>query len=218
MHNETMGTGATMIADIKMPDSRIVRDAEELARSASSPFLYNHVMRSYWFGALFAHAEGAQVDSEMMFLSAVLHDLGLTDHGRGPHRFEIEGASAARAFLVDRGVAGERAQSVWDNIALHTWDINLFRSDTSRLMELGIVHDVVGVQDAKLEPADVAEVVRRYPRLQFKRAFNGVLTTELDSKQPYPHFFHICSHIAQNRAPIAMPDVPTMLDNAPFEE
>ena len=207
-----------MIADIRIPDSSIVRQAEELARSVSADFLFNHVMRSYWFGELFAQAEEAKVDSELLFLSAVLHDLGLTDHANGPNRFEIEGATAARTFLVDKGVAGERAQGVWDNIALHTWDINLFRSDTSRLMELGIVHDVVGVADAKLDPADVAEVVRRYPRLAFKHAFNDMLTHELDSKQPYPHFFHICTHIEQNRAPISMPDVPTMLDNAPFDE
>ena len=207
-----------MIADIRVPDSAIARQADELARSASSDFLYNHVMRSYWFGALLAQAENAAVDSELLFLSAVLHDLGLTNHAAGPHRFEIEGAGAARTFLLAHGVPRERAQGVWDNIALHTWDINLFRDDTSRLMELGIIHDVVGVADARLDPADVAEVLRRHPRLQFKRAFNEALTRELDSKQPYPHFFHICSHIEQNRAPIPMPDVPAMLGNAPFDD
>ena len=70
-------------------------------------------------------------------------------------------------------------------------------------MELGIVHDVVGVADAKLDAADVAEVVRRYPRLAFKRAFNDMLTQELDSKQPYPHFFHICTHIGSTTGPLS---------------
>ncbi|WP_225413144.1 HD domain-containing protein [Stigmatella hybrida] len=207
-----------MIADIKVPNSSIVRQAEELARSVSSDFLFNHVMRCYWFSELFAQREGVKVDSELMFLSSVLHDLGLTGHAKGPHRFEIEGAGAARTFLVQKGVSRERAQSVWDNIALHTWDINLYRDDCSRLMELGVVYDVVGLQDAKLDPADVAEVVRRYPRLNFKRAFNDVLTKELDSKQPYPHFFHICTHIEQNRAPISIPDARTLLNGAPFTE
>ena len=81
-----------MIADIKVPDSSIARQAEELARSVSNDMLFNHVMRCYWFGELFAQQEGKKVDSELMFLSAVLHDLGLTDHAPGPHRFEIEGA------------------------------------------------------------------------------------------------------------------------------
>ena len=209
-----------MIADIRVPDSSIVRQAEELARSVSSDFLFNHVMRCYWFSELFAQAEGAKVDSELMFLSAVLHDLGFTDHARGSHRFKIEGAGAARTFLVENGVARERAQNVWDNIALHTWDINPFRNDTSRLMELGILYDVVGVADARLDPTDVAEVIRRYPRLNFKRALHDVLTKELDSKQPYKHFFHICTHIELNRSPIPIPipDVRTLLNYAPFDE
>ena len=207
-----------MIAHIKVVDSTIVRHAEDLARSVSSDFLFNHVMRCYWFGELFAQLEGTKCDRELMFLSSVLHDLGLTDHAQGRHRFEIEGAGAARAFLVEKGASLERAQSVWDNVALHTWDINLFRDDTSRLTELGILYDVVGVADANLDPADVTEVVRRYPRLNFKRAFNDVLVKELDSKQPYHHFFHVCSHIEQNRAPLSMPDAQTILNSAPFDE
>ena len=110
-------------------------------------------MRCYWFGELFARQEGKKVDSELMFLSAVLHDLGLTDHASGPHRFEIEGAGAARAFLVERGVSEDRAQRVWDNIALHTWDMNQFRGDTSRLMQRGLAYDVSGVQGAQLDRA-----------------------------------------------------------------
>ncbi len=36
-----------MIADIKVPDSAIARQAEELARSTSDDMLFNHVMRCY---------------------------------------------------------------------------------------------------------------------------------------------------------------------------
>jgi len=139
-----------------------------------------------------------------------LHDLGLTPRAPGPHRFEVEGASEARKFLVDNGVSANRAQKVWDNIALHTWDINLFRDDTNRPMELGVLCDVLGVPDAGLDADDVVKVVRRYPRLKFKTAFNDTLNRELDAKQPYPHVFHICSTIAHNRAPLRMPDASTV--------
>jgi hypothetical protein len=121
-------------------------------------------------------------------------------------------------FLVDNGVSADRAQKVWDNIALHTWDINLFRDETSRMMELGVLYDVLGVPDASLDADDVVKVVRRYPRLKFKTAFNDTLNRELDAKQPYPHVFHICSTIAHNRAPLRMPDAPTVLNMAPFDE
>jgi hypothetical protein len=207
-----------MIADIKVPDTSIARQAEELVRSVSNHMLFNHVMRCYWFGELFAQQEGRKVDSELMFLSAVLHDLGFTSRAVGPHRFEIEGAGAARTFLMERGVSEDRAQKVWDNIALHTWDMNQFRGDTSRLTQRGLAYDVSGVQGAQLDPADVAEVVRRYPRLNFKRAFNEMLNHELDRKEPYPHWFHICSRVAHNRSPLTIADAPVILDSAPFDE
>ncbi len=207
-----------MFSDIKVPDSSIARQAEELARTVSSAVLFNHVMRCYYFGELFAQKEGKKVDSELMFLSAVLHDLGLTDHARGPHRFEIEGAAAARTFLVEKGVSEGRAQLVWDNIALHTWDMNMFRGDTSRLGQLGLSYDVNGAGGAKLDPTDVAEVVGRYPRLGFKRVFNELLNHEIDCKQPFPHFFHICSRVAHNRSPLNIVDAPAVLNLAPFDE
>jgi hypothetical protein len=207
-----------MIDDIEAPTSTIACAAEELARSMSDDALFNHVMRSYWFAELFAQQEGATIDSELVFISAVLHDLGLTDYAPGPHRFEIEGASAARTFLLNRGVSAERAQNVWDNIALHTWDVNLYRSDTSRLMQRGLAYDVSGVQHAELDPADVAEVVKRYPRLQFKRAFNEMLNRELDAKKPYEHWFHVCTRVAHNRSPLMILPAATVLDGAPFDE
>lgn len=207
-----------MISDIKAQESQITREAEALVRRVCNDTLFNHVMRCYWFGELFAQQAGTRVDSEMMFLSCVLHDLGLTDHARGPHRFEIEGATAARTFLTERGVSPDRAQEVWDNIALHTLDVNFLRSDTSRLMQLGLAYDVSGVQGAELDQADVAEVLRRYPRLNFKQSFNLMLNHELDSKQPYRHWFHICTRIAHNRAPLTMEDAGTVLSWAPFEE
>jgi hypothetical protein len=176
-------------------------------------------MRCYWFSQLFAQLERTKVDGEILFLSSVLHDLGLTEYAPGPHRFEIESASAARTFLVDREYSVDRAQHVWDNIALHTWDINLFRNDTSRIAQLGIAHDVVGVPDAwKLDPSDVNEVLRRYPRLNFTRAFHEALEHDLESKQPYPHAFHPCTRIAHSRAPLEILDMRSLQKGAPFDE
>jgi len=208
-----------MLADINIPDSGIVREAQELAREVSNDMLFNHVMRCYWFSELFAQREGVRIDSELLFLSAVFHDLGLTEHAPGPQRFEIESASAARTFLVKRDYSADRAQKVWDNIALHTWDINLFRDDTSRMTQLGIAHDVVGIPAAEdLDSRDLEELLRRYPRLDFNRAFHEALKHELDSKQPYPHVFHPCTRIAHSRQPIEIVDMRTLQGGAPFDE
>lgn len=207
-----------MITDISAPETTIAQQAEELARRLSNDTLFNHSMRSYWFAELFAQQEGVKIDSELVFLSAVLHDIGLTEHVVGTHRFEIEGAAVARTFLLDRGVSEDRAQRVWDNIALHTWDINEFRGDSSRIMQRGLAYDVSGLPDAALDPTDVAEVLRRYPRAKFKTAFHAILNEEIDRKQPYQHWFHICTRVDHNRSPLTIADATIALDNAPFDE
>ncbi|GAA3099761.1 hypothetical protein GCM10010520_51500 [Rhizobium viscosum] len=85
------------------------------------------------------------MDRELMFLSATLHDLGFTDYGDGPNRFEIEGANAAKRFLTEKGVSEDRSWKISSNIAAHTWDINLFREGEARLAQIGILFDVIAL-------------------------------------------------------------------------
>ncbi len=207
-----------MLADIRMPDSSIVRQAGELARDVSGDMLYNHVMRCYWFGELYARISTIEIDSEQLFLSAVFHDLGLTEHARGPHRFEIESANAARGFLTEKGVSNIMAQNVWDDIALHTWDMNFFRSGTSQAVQFGITYDVVGFPGIEIETADMTELLRRYPRLGFTRGFHALLEQDLDSHRPYPHAFHPCSRIAHARSGLVIEDLATLQARAPFAQ
>ena len=37
-----------------------------------------------------------------------------------------------------------------DDIALHTWDMNMFRGETSQAVQFGIAYDVVGFPAWKL--------------------------------------------------------------------
>ncbi|MGO7323284.1 HD domain-containing protein [Rhizobium ruizarguesonis] len=209
-----------MLSEIKAPDTDIVRKAVDFVRSVSNDMLFNHLMRCYYFAELLAQKENSKADREMIFLSATLHDLGFTDVGRGPNRFEVEGAHAARRFLKDHGVADDRTWQVWTTIAAHTWDLNLFKEDEARITQLGILYDVIALPpEINLDPDDVTEVVRRYPRLGFKRGFYEMHREELDSKQPYPHRFHMCTCIEHQRnGKLDIPDPQVWLDGAPFDE
>ena len=109
-----------ILAGIKVPDTSLVREAIELARSSSEPYLFNHVMRSWLFGVVLSAGAELAPDPELLAVSAVLHDHGLTDRYAAADRFEVDGANAARAFLKDRGVSTQQMQLVWDAIALHT--------------------------------------------------------------------------------------------------
>ncbi|GAA3099769.1 hypothetical protein GCM10010520_51510 [Rhizobium viscosum] len=62
-------------------------------------------------------------------------------------------------------------------------------------------------------------MVRRYPRLNFKKGFYDMHKQDLERKQPYPHRFHFCTcivHEMGNALPI--PDPHAWLEGVPFEE
>ena len=63
--------------DLKLPDSRAVRDAYAQAETESQPWLFNHVVRSWLYGAKLAQHRGLTPDAELVAVSVLLHDLGL---------------------------------------------------------------------------------------------------------------------------------------------
>ncbi len=85
-----------------------VRDAIDLSRSASEPFLFNHVMRSWLFGVLLSESAERAPDAEFLAVATILHDLGLTDRYTAENRFEVDGANAARSFLKGRGISTQQ--------------------------------------------------------------------------------------------------------------
>ena len=208
-----------VVAGIRLPDSAVASQAYELACEVSDAMLFNHVVRSFLFGRLLAGPDGGRADEEVVFLSAVLHDLGLTDHARGPRRFEIEGADAARSFLLDRGYEVGRAWLVWDTIALHPWgDINMSKEPEARVTQLGIMADAVGLGLDGVDPDALAEVLHLFPRLGFKSGFSELLRREAVDK-PEAHIVHPVHMMAEHccyRVPI--PDPRQMIAAAPFAD
>src|SRR4051795_2742634 len=110
-----------VVAGIRIPDSKLAREATDLLREHGTPLLLAHSLRVYLFGAIRGRHQGLAVDHELLYFGAVFHDLGLTAKYRSPdHRFEVDGANAARAFLRTNGIDESTAGVVWDAIALHT--------------------------------------------------------------------------------------------------
>jgi hypothetical protein len=103
---------------LSLPQTELADAALEWAREIEPAYLFNHSVRSYLFGR--AVAGTIAYDDELLFLATLLHDVGLVPAGDGDQRFEVEGADAAVRFLAGRGMSEERAEIVWDAIALHT--------------------------------------------------------------------------------------------------
>jgi hypothetical protein len=137
-------------------------------------YLLNHSVRSYLFARALAGA--VPYDDELLFLATVLHDVGLTPQAGGPQRFEVEGADAAVRFLHGQGLSEERAEIVWDAIALHTsvGIANRKRPEVA-LAYAGIGIDVSKHGADRLPPGFADEVFEAYPRLDCKRELMDAL-------------------------------------------
>jgi HD domain len=163
--------GPKTVAGIAFVDSKVARLATELARDTSPEYLFNHSARTFLFGALIGNATGLKFDSEILYLASILHDLGLTERFAGPLPFEIQGAQAARAFLIEKGLPNDRANIVWDGIAMHPFAMASFKQPEIALVSSGAGADVVGSDLEKISESAKAEVAHAFPRLNFKHAF-----------------------------------------------
>ena len=163
-------TSATTIADIVIPDTALVREVTELIRDTEDDLLFHHSRRVFLFGALQGRRRGLQPDLELLYVGAMFHDIGLTDAYRTSQlRFEVDGANAARDFLLERGVDEAAARKVWLSIALHTTiGVPEFLDPEIALVTAGVETDVVGIDRDKL-PAEVLDAVTAaHPRPDFK--------------------------------------------------
>ena len=166
------------IAGIAIPDTPLVREITEFIRDSESDLLFNHSRRVFLFGALQGRRRGLQPDLELLYAGAMFHDLGLTEPYRTSMvRFEVDGANAAREFLLERGVDKADAGKVWLSIALHTTPgVPEFLEPEIALVTAGVETDVLGIGRDDLAPEALAAVTAAHPRPDFKQrilsAFN----------------------------------------------
>jgi hypothetical protein len=160
---------AEVIAGIRVPDSKLAREATELVREHGTPLLLAHSLRVYLFGAIQGRHRGWALDHELFYVGAMFHDLGLTAKYRSQdHRFEVDGANAARDFLRANGIDDKSAGIVWDAIALHTTpEIPWHKRPEIALLNGGAAADVVGRGLDEIPVGDREAVLAAYPRVDF---------------------------------------------------
>jgi HD superfamily phosphodiesterase len=151
---------------INVPDSQMSKEVTELVRDTESELLFHHSSRVYYWGALAGHQRGLKVDSELLYVGCMFHDMGLThDHCSCDKRFEVDGANAARDFLQRHGIEQADINKVWTAIALHTTPgIPEFMAPEIALVTAGVEMDVLGMGYENYSEQDIAAVTALHPR------------------------------------------------------
>lgn len=206
------------LAGVTAPDSAFTRKAAALVQRVHNPAMLNHVHRSWWFAEFLGKQRGLTYDREVVYLSAVLHDLGLTEDFGADKRFEVDGADAARRLLLADGYDDTKAQTVWDAIALHSAiGIAQYKAPEIALVHMGAHLDVLGMWYDELPTQLIDDTLALYPRLGFKKAFQEALA-EVTRKKPILAAGTGQVDIGHRHIPgFHLPNGCDLIDGAPFD-
>ncbi|GFG51937.1 cyanamide hydratase [Mycolicibacterium agri] len=161
------GDGATY------PQTPAAAAAVAVATRFYSQALLQHCFRSYLWATNYAAAHRIPFDEELLFVSAMLHDLGLTE-AFDSHRmaFEEAGGSLAWVFGIAAGWPAARAARAEEIIVLHMRaDVTAAADPESHLLQVATSWDVAGRRPEEFPVELRAEILARHPRLGFGAEF-----------------------------------------------
>lgn len=150
------------------PDTKLVRDADDYARSLYNDVLWDHCLRTYYFGAQVAAFDGIKFDRELFYAAAICHDAGVNeDAGESVATccFANSGGRMTCEHLSAKG-HGETAVRVGEAISTHMSlivPLDQFPAE-STLLAVGATCDIFGAYVRRIEPSTLAATVALAPR------------------------------------------------------
>jgi hypothetical protein len=203
-----------------VPDTQLTREATGLLRECSTPLLFNHSHRVFFWANELGRQTGEQFDAELVFICAAFHDLGLLKKfSSATDRFEVDSANAVRQFLEHRGVPTARIQTAWDAIALHTTPgIAAYKPLEVELLYNGVALDVLGIGYETFPEHLRTSVVAQYPRVHFKQDIAKAFLGGFEHKTPSTEGTcneDICSHFIRN---YQRSNFYEQIQNSPFQD
>lgn len=192
------------LVDVPVPDSSVARAALEVTEAYSSPALVNHCVRAYLWSASYGVLTDLAFDAELLYVSAMLHDLGLVEEfDSHTVPFEEAGGHVAWVFGAGAGWPVERRVRASEVIVRHMWDVVDPAVDPEGfLLELGTGLDISGRAPDSWPAGLRAEVLARYPRLglgeEFVRCFADQAARKPDSLAGRAVVSGIADRIAAN--------------------
>lgn len=164
------------------PDSPLTRAAEDAAARTLTPSLLNHSYRTYRFGRALGDLEGLEVDEELLFAAALLHDTGLVladGSAEGSADFTLTSARVARDVAEGVGLSSRASETMQTAITMHhSPRVSLDVGPEAYLLSAGAGVDVAGLRSWELPRTVLEDAVRLHPREGFKVYFTKAWAVE----------------------------------------
>ena len=166
-----------------VPDSALARRARELISDVATPAFVNHSVRCYAWAVDLARHDRLAFDPEILYVAALLHDIGLVPAYDLGGDYAVDGAIAAERLAVETGAPKPRARTIFDAIAMHNDDA----MPPDPAAEVVLLWDATGVDVTGERFADVGSAIitpllAAYPRLEFKREFAARFADQVSRK------------------------------------
>ena len=207
-------------SEFSIPDSKIAKKATRLVAEVSPKSLYNHCIRTFIFGEILGKRDRLKYDRELLYLGAVMHDLGLTEKfDSGEQRFEVDGADVAREFVLKHGLSAEKAEIVWDAVALHTSSgIASRKQPEIALVHLGAGADLFGMGLEDIAPETVEQVIDAYSRLGLNSLAMESIISQIKQKPQAAALTWMTDLGRCHVHGFACPTFAELIRNSPFDE
>ncbi|RZF56875.1 HD domain-containing protein [Acinetobacter halotolerans] len=158
--------------DLYLPDSADVKQALQKMQSCSSEALQNHCLRTWCYAVAFAKMQNLKRDDELLAVSCLLHDLGMTEQHYQHHEncrcFAGQGAYAAKDWSIEQGWHAPRADQLFDVISMHMNPyVALEDGIEAHLLQQAASCDVIGSRGFEFSPQFRLQLQQQYPRLDF---------------------------------------------------
>ena len=165
------------------PVSAAATAALAVATEYCSPALLNHSVRSYLWAAEYALRHGIEVDHELLYVAAVLHDLGLAAPFDS-HRVEFEhaGGHVAWVFAAGAGWPAARRRRVAEVIVAHMADaVDPDVDPEGHALEAATAFDISG-RPIGLPAELVLDVLQAHPRYALAAEFTACFLDQAERK------------------------------------
>lgn len=178
-------TRTMRLADFSPPDTLAARGALDIAREYQTTALTDHALRSWLWAEAFAAVEGfPDIDHELLYVAALLHDLGITTaFDNHTLSYEDAGAHAAVALTAGAGWSAARRRRVHEVIVRHNWpSVDPAVDAEGYLLEIATGLDISGARPDALPEGFRREVLTAHPRGTLAAEFGRCVTDQAARK------------------------------------
>ncbi|TDQ22000.1 HD domain-containing protein [Tenacibaculum caenipelagi] len=168
------------IDTIKIPDSKLSKLAVEEASHLCNTILLNHCYRTFFWSAGIAVSEGLQYDNETLFVSSILHDIGLSEkhnHICSQQCFANYGGTYAYEFVTKHTSNSHTPLVIKTAIDMHLYPSvskNKYGNE-AYLLSKAAAMDVIGSHVFQVPSSYIKQVQKTYNRNGFKDDIIGTM-------------------------------------------